>query len=61
MFRVVWRRDDGNVGFDDFDSEHEACIVFDFVVKVFDTCYASLTRRNDTNGWLTCSEYGEEF
>jgi len=59
MYRVLWARYDEVVDFADFDSEHEAEIVFDFITGIFDTNYAKMFRRNDTNGWKVCNEYGE--
>jgi hypothetical protein len=60
MFRVQCRRYNGVIIFDDFDSVHEAEIVFDFVIGIFDTDYAVLKQTDGGRGWETLDEYGEE-
>ena len=61
MFRLAWRRDNGCISTDHFDNSNDAEVVFDFVTRIFDTEWACLLKRNDTNGWDAWCEFGEEF
>jgi hypothetical protein len=59
MYRVIWCRDDGCAGNADFDNNHDAQVVFDFVVGMFDTDYATLSYWSGDKGWLRRDTFGD--